>query len=131
VRVRKELGKRATKLDMEAAQYVVVFTTVPSSRMSADMCLALYRLRWQVELAFKRWKSICDFDQLPNFRPDTILSWLYAKLLMAVLLHRIASGVTPLFPPEGEENLPFFVDDDSLEDDDDPLADPYGFSAPT
>jgi hypothetical protein len=98
-RVRRELGSDATPLDMEAAQYVVLFTTVPASRMSAAMCLELYRLRWQVELAFKRWKSLCHFDHLPNYRDDTILTWLYAKLLLALLLHRMVAGGSALFPP--------------------------------
>lgn len=102
-RLRRELGSKATFLDMEAAQYVVLFTTVPASRMSVEMCLELYRLRWQIELAFKRWKSLCHFDRLPNYRDDTILSWLYAKLLLALLMHRMVSGPSALFPPAAEE----------------------------
>jgi hypothetical protein len=101
--VRRELGAKATPTDMEMAQYVVVFTTVAASRMSATMCLNLYRLRWQVELAFKRWKSLCHFDRLPNYRDDTMLAWLYAKLLLALLMHRMSSGASALFPPVQEE----------------------------
>jgi hypothetical protein len=101
--VRRELGTKASALDLEAAQYVVLFTTAPAARMSAEMCLSLYRLRWQVELAFKRWKSLCHFDRLPNYRDDTILAWLYAKFLIALLMHRMASGASPLFPPEPQE----------------------------
>ena len=67
------------------------------------MCLELYRLRWQIELAFKRWKSLCHFDRLPNYRDDTILSWLYAKLLLALLMQRMASGASALFPPAPHE----------------------------
>lgn len=102
-RVRRELGNKATALDLEAAQYVVLFTTAPAKRMSAAMCVDLYRLRWQVELQFKRWKSLCHFDRLPNYRDDTILAWLYAKLLLALVMHRIASGASALFPPEAQE----------------------------
>jgi hypothetical protein len=102
-RLRRELGSKATFQDMEAAQYVVIFATVPVSRMSTEMCLELYRLRWQIELAFKRWKSLCHFDRLPNYRDDTILSWLYAKLLLALLMHRMAAGASALFPPETSE----------------------------
>ncbi len=39
-------------------------------------------LRWQIELQFKRWKSLCGFDRLPNYRDDTIVAWLYAKVLL-------------------------------------------------
>jgi hypothetical protein len=108
-RVLRELGGKASHADLEAAQYVVLFTTVPASRMPISMCLALYRLRWQVELQFKRWKSLCHFDRLPNYRDDTILSWLYAKLLLALLMHRMSAGAAALFPPESEES-----DDDTL-----------------
>jgi hypothetical protein len=97
--VRREHGSKATASDLEAAHYVVLFTTVPVERMSLGMCLELYRVRWQVELAFKRWKSLCFFDHLPNHRDDTILTWLYAKLLLAVLMQRMATGAMPLFPP--------------------------------
>jgi len=102
-RVRRELKGKTKPQDLEAAQYVVLFATVPASRLSSARCLQLYRLRWQVELAFKRWKSLCHFDRLPNYRDDTILSWLYAKLLLALLMHRMAQGRSPLFPPEEEE----------------------------
>ena len=91
-RVRRELGPSVSSLDLEAAQYIVLFTTVPVSRMPIRMCLDLYRLRWQVELTFKRWKSLCHFNRLPNYRDDTILSWLYAKMLLAVLMDRMASS---------------------------------------
>jgi hypothetical protein len=99
-RLRRELGNKATFRDIEAAQYVVLFTTVPASRMPTEMCLKLYRLRWQIELTFKRWKSLCHFDRLPNYRDDTILSWLYAKLLLALLMHRMMSGTSNPFSPE-------------------------------
>ena len=102
-RLRREY-RNVSALEFEAAQYVVVFTTVPSSRMPAAMCLALYRLRWQVELTFKRWKSLCHFDHLPNYRDDTILSWLYAKLLLALIMHRMTASASSLFPPEEEED---------------------------
>lgn len=99
--VRREHGRNASATDLEAAHYVVIFTT--DERMSMAMCLELYRLRWQVELTFKRWKSLCRFDQLPNHRDDTILTWLYAKLLLAVLMQRMASGASSLFPPVQDE----------------------------
>lgn len=108
--VRRELGTQASQLDWEAAQYVVLFTTVTAARISARMCLSLYRLRWQVELAFKRWKSLCHFDRLPNYRDDTILSWLYAKLLLALLMHRMTSGTSTLFPPEPQEGEALVLD---------------------
>lgn len=97
-RLIREHGSKVTALDREAASYVVVFTTVPKSRLDAERCLALYRLRWQVELLFKRWKSLCGFDRLPNYLDDTIHAWLYAKVLLALLMQRMAASA--LSPPE-------------------------------
>jgi hypothetical protein len=97
-RLKRELGNKVTALDREAAAYVVLFTTAAKSRLNATRCLDLYRVRWQVELLFKRWKSLCGFDRLPNYLDETILAWLYAKVLLALLMQRMA--VSALSPPE-------------------------------
>jgi hypothetical protein len=99
-RLRKEQGaSHVTKESLEAAGYVVLFTTVPRSRMSAARCLQAYRLRWQIELQFKRWKSLCGFDRLPNYRDDTIVAWIYAKVLLGMLLDRMGSIRDEISPP--------------------------------
>jgi hypothetical protein len=100
-RLAREHGSKVTALDREAAAYVVLFTTVPKSRLDARRCLELYRLRWQIELLFKRWKSLCGFDRLPNYLDETITAWLYAKVLLALLMQRM--GVSALSPPEQVE----------------------------
>jgi len=99
-RMRREKGAELSPRVWDAAQYVLLFTTAAPSRLDADRCLRGYRLRWQIELQFKRWKSLCGFDRLPNWRDDTTLSWLYAKLLLGALLDRMASIPTELSPPE-------------------------------
>ena len=114
-RLRRELGNKATAVDREAAGYIVLFTTVPTWEMPIHMCLEVYRLRWQIELAFKRWKSLCHFDRLPNYRDDTILSWLYAKLLLALLMHSMMRGAPAAFPPAPEELVASDLVHDALE----------------
>jgi hypothetical protein len=91
-RVRREHGANTTEDLLEAAGYVILFTTAPALRLSAARCVEAYRLRWQVELQLKRWKSICHFDKLPNYRDDTMLSWVTAKVLLGLLLDRIGSA---------------------------------------
>jgi hypothetical protein len=83
---------------LETAEFVVVFTTV-LHELNAAQILDLYRARWQVELEFKRAKSIRELDQLPNFLPETIHSWICAKLLLQLIAARIASR-TVAVPPE-------------------------------
>lgn len=102
-RVRKEKGASASAESLEAAGFVVLFTTALRDRLSAERCLEAYRVRWQIELQFKRWKSLCGFDLLPNQRDDTILAWLYAKVLLGALLDRMASIPTEVSPPASSD----------------------------
>ncbi|MSP26466.1 MAG: hypothetical protein EXR75_15210 [Myxococcales bacterium] len=98
--MRREYGSETTAEQLEAASFVALFTTVPRRRMSTQRCLDAYQLRWQIELQFKRWKSLCNFDELPNYRDDTILAWLYTKVLLGLLMDRMASSAKEVFPPD-------------------------------
>ena len=89
-RVRKEHGSKASEEQLWMSQFVVLFTTVPNLKLTADQLVELYRLRWQVELEFKRAKSLTGLDKLPNFLPETIASWIAAKLLLQQILRAVA-----------------------------------------
>ena len=97
-RLRREQGAELTADSLAMADFVVVFTTVPSNKLSTDQILQLYRLRWQIELDFKRDKSITGLDLLPNFRADTIQSWIYAKLLLHQILSKLADSSSAFSP---------------------------------
>jgi len=91
-RLHREHGKSHVSDEMlEMAEFVVVFTTVPKERLVLDRVLELYALRWQVELTIKRDKSIAGLDQLPNYRDDTIRSWILAKMLLTQIALRVAT----------------------------------------
>ncbi len=97
-RVRRESDGPPTAESLAMADFVVLFTTVPRKELRLDQLLELYRARWQVELDFKRDKSTTGLDLLPNFLPETIESWIYAKLLLHQITRRLAdSGAA--FPP--------------------------------
>jgi len=88
-RVLRERAKKSRTVDprtLEAAGYVFVLTSLPPQELSAANVLELYRFRWQVELAFKRLKSLLFLDDLPARDPPLARSFLYAKLLAALLL---------------------------------------------
>ena len=78
--------------------YVMVFTTLPASEADAAQILECYRLRWQIELTFKRLKSILQLGHVPKQDDVSSRAWLYAKLLVALLAERLArvgSAVSP------------------------------------
>jgi len=71
------------------AGWVLVFTTLAPEVMSAPTIMALYRCRWQVELAIKRWKSVLDMDALRAKAQSPLADvWLHGKLLYVLLLER-------------------------------------------
>lgn len=71
------------------AGWVVVFTTLPPKVLRAQTIMALYRCRWQVEIAIKRWKSVLDVDALRAKAGSPLAEvWLHGKLLYALMLER-------------------------------------------
>lgn len=71
------------------AGWVLVFTTLAPAVLAAPIIIVLYRCRWQVEIAIKRWKSVLDVDALRAKANSPLAEvWLHGKLLYAVMLER-------------------------------------------
>jgi hypothetical protein len=98
-RLRKEQGPSVTPEALEMAAYVLLFTTAESSRLHTEQVLEAYRLRWQVELLFKRWKSLEGIDRVPTTRRDATITWLSVKLLLGVLVERMIAAEDRRFSP--------------------------------
>jgi hypothetical protein len=82
----------------EYARYVIVFTTLPRHAANADQVLEGYRLRWQIELTFKRLKSIVQLGHVPKLDDQSSRSWLLGKLFVALLsqkLARVGRAISP------------------------------------
>ena len=79
---------------------MIVFATFPAAEFPAERVLEWYRLRWQqVELVFKRFKSLAQLGHLPKHNDDSAKAWLYGKLLVALLVEKLirdAQAVSPL-----------------------------------
>jgi hypothetical protein len=82
---------------LEAAGYTFVFTTLPAA-VGPGAVLELYRGRWQVELAFKRLKSLLALGHLKKTDPAGAKAWLQGKLLVACLLEALVSAGERFFP---------------------------------
>ncbi len=82
-------GSQPTAQSLELAGYILVLTSAPAQVLSARSVLDLYRGRWQVELVFKRLKSLLDAGQVPKSQDESARAWMQAKILTALLLDRI------------------------------------------
>lgn len=102
-RLLKTARKKGTALreeTLELAEYIFVLTTPGLDALTAAQVLELYRVRWQVELGFKRLKSLFDAGSAPNRDPEAVRSWIYAKLLAVLLIERLGEE-SRLFSPWG------------------------------
>jgi hypothetical protein len=73
------------------SEWVLVLTTLPPEELSAEGILELYRIRWQVELVIKRYKSLLAAARMRAQRGSPLATvYLVGKLLFAVLVERRA-----------------------------------------
>ena len=106
--IRREAAKkgRAVKPEtLEAAGYVIVLTTLMSP--TAEAIMEFYRRRWQVELAFKRLKSLLQLGHLKKTDKEGAKAWLQGKLLVACLIETLiltAERFSPWGYPGGERS---------------------------
>lgn len=91
-------GHRLQPETVELAGYVLVLTSTPATDFSAEEILEIYRFRWQIELVFKRLKSLLQLDELPAKDPDLSRTFLFAKLLAALLLEELTQGYLAFSP---------------------------------
>jgi len=98
----KRRGKKPDQRSLEAANYILVLTSLPAAVFPSADILAIYRFRWQIELAFKRFKSLAGLDLLPAKNPELARAWIYARLIVAIIAEQIA-GQVPDSSPCGPE----------------------------
>lgn len=91
-------GRTPGATALRLAGYFCVLTTLPEALASDDVVLELYRIRWQIELFFKRCKGLLHFDQLRAFDPGLVRTYCLAKLIEVALiqcLHEEAISFSP------------------------------------
>lgn len=87
-RIRLNCNRKQTDVSdecREANEYIILVTSLPAS-ISADEVLSVYRYRWQIEIYFKRLKSLMSFGEVPKKKPKNIEAWLNGKMLTALLI---------------------------------------------
>jgi hypothetical protein len=89
---------RAIAARTRNAEVIWIFTTLSATQLPPLAVLGLYRLRWQIELFFKRLKSLLHLDTLPSREGPTAKSWLLARLIAAALAQRLVQPSGPLSP---------------------------------
>jgi len=100
LREKRKKQKKINQDSVELQGYIVLVTSKIDPSVTTVDLLNLYRLRWQIELAFKRLKSIMGLGHLPKYDPHSCRAWLYGKLLTALLVEIMVEHAR-LFSPWG------------------------------
>jgi len=82
-------GQTLSAARLALASWTLLVTNVPCHLLTLAEALILYRVRWQIELLFKLWKSIGKLDVSLSQNPWRILCEVYAKLLALIIQHWI------------------------------------------
>ena len=89
VRRQARKDKREPKAEtLLAAGFCIVLTNLPAATWPVLQVLALYRLRWQIEWCFRRWKSLCHLTTLPAYPAEIAKPVLLAKLIIILLMQQ-------------------------------------------
>lgn len=115
----RENGRKGAKVKpetIESAAYIFVFTNLDRSVNPAAV-LEMYRGRWQIELVFKRLKSIVGLGHLKKKDFAAAQSWLHGKLLVSFLIEALIVAAERFFPwgyPISKENsqVPLYLEGD-------------------
>lgn len=81
----KKKGYHTSEEYSKRARFNLLVTNIPEGTIPAQAISALYKLRWQVELVFKIWKSTFGIDNTRKMKYHRWLCLLYAKLLAIVI----------------------------------------------
>jgi hypothetical protein len=109
-RVRKQAKKNKKGPDersLFAAGFVLLATNLPVAQWTMPQIFDIYRFRWQVELVFKRLKSLLALDGLRAKDPQLAMVYLLGKVLAALLIERIQLGLIKQYAePFSDVNCP-------------------------
>jgi hypothetical protein len=91
----KKHGRTATPKSLARCDWTLLLTNVLASQLPTSTVLAVYAVRWQVELAFKLFKSDLHLDETSATEPHRIKCEFYAKLIALLLFNRL-TGVAEI-----------------------------------
>lgn len=100
VKAREDAKRKGNKLSPEtlvAAEWIILVTTLDAAEFKTDDVLDLYRVRWRIEIAFKRLKSGAGLGPPPSENEAVAKSYIYCHLLVALVTDSLMSeiGVSP------------------------------------
>ena len=100
IREAKKKKRKILPATLEMTKYVFVLATFPYKVFDTNAILELYRVRWQVEMSFKRMKSLMQVGHVPKYDVSSARAWIQAKILTVLLIEHLQEKAS-FFSPWG------------------------------
>ena len=104
-KARKELLRESSKKQrntsdktVELSGYILILTTLRNDQYNSKFIMDIYQLRWQIELFFKRLKSILGVGHLPKYDDECAKAYLCGKIFIAMLIEIMIHAADDFFP---------------------------------
>lgn len=85
----KKQGRTLSKKSLNLLDFSIFITNVSVEIWSSEVVGTIYRLRWQIELLYKSWKSGLKFDYLKGINRHRIESLLYVRMIIVIIINEI------------------------------------------
>jgi len=87
----RKKGRQLSEESKKWLRFSLFVTNVSREVWSAAVIGTIYRIRWQIELRFKTWKSLCQIHLLKGHRPERIQCLVYGRLITIVMMNLLYS----------------------------------------
>ena len=89
IKTAKRKGRGISLAYLKFLKYTFFITNVPATLWTKEAVGTVYRLRWQVELSFKHWKSLFHINVLKGTRPERLLCFIYGRLIVILVVQHL------------------------------------------
>lgn len=101
----KRRGQTVSQRTLALMDWSLYLTNVPQTMLTPDQVALLYRVRWQIELVFKLWKSYAGLRAFSGLRQERVLTELYARLIGLILTHFLVAPLRLLDPAQPQREI--------------------------
>jgi hypothetical protein len=86
---KKKCRKPLSKEYKARASLNLFATNAAPELIPMEKAWSFYRLRWQIELIFKVWKSICNLEKVKKVKKHRLECYIYSKLILIILCWQV------------------------------------------
>ncbi len=89
----RKKGEKLSENKKLLLEFTIFVTNAPPELLTAEMVGTIYRLRWEIELIFKRWKSLLEIDYLKGTNADRIKCLIWSRLCTVAIIELVIGYV--------------------------------------